>query len=123
MFFEADTALRLERRRSVRLPIRLKLVISCDKGHRYEPTCTHSLNAYGALVALAAEVVIGQKILIQNPENSAQRDGYVRRVGRQRAGGAEVGIEFAEPAPDFWLIKSVPTDASQPMERAPVTSL
>ena len=43
-------------------------------------------------------------LIIQNPENWAERRGRVRRVGLCYAGRTEVGIEFTEPAPDFWLI-------------------
>ncbi len=42
-------------------------------------------------------------LMIQNPENWAERRGRVTRVGRCYAGRTEVGIEFTEPAPDFWF--------------------
>jgi hypothetical protein len=102
----------LERRRSTRLPIRLALVIcgegcgdgSGEKGKWQEQTCSFSLNAHGVLVLLAATMAVGQILIIQNPENWAERRGRVTRVGRCYAGRTEVGIEFTEPAPDFWLI-------------------
>jgi len=95
----------VERRRSTRLPIRLTLMI-CSDGLQ-EQTSTFSLNAHGVLVSLAATVTIGQRLIIQNPENWAKRAGRVTRVGRRYAGRTEVGIEFLEPAPDFWLIRAV----------------
>lgn len=95
----------MERRRSTRLPIRLALVICGDGPVPQEETCTLSLNAHGILVALATMVTIGQRLTIQNPENWAERDGRVIRLGRCYAGRTEVGIEFSEPAPDFWLIR------------------
>jgi hypothetical protein len=95
-----------ERRRSTRLPIRLARIVCGDGGRLQEQTCTFSLNAHGVLVALAATVTIGQRLIIQNPENWAERDGRVTRLGRCYAGRTEVGIEFTEPAPDFWLMRT-----------------
>ena len=96
----------VERRRSTRLPIRVALIV-CGGGTRFqEQTCTFPLNAHGVLVALAATVKIGQMLIIQNPENWAEREGRVTSLGRCYAGRIEVGIEFTEPAPDFWLIRA-----------------
>ena len=91
-------------RRSTRLYIRLALIVCGDAGGFQEHTCTCSLNARGVLVALAATVTIGQMLTIQNPENWAERRGRVTNLGRCYAGRTEVGIEFTESAPDFWLI-------------------
>lgn len=102
-------AIYVERRRSTRLSIRLALVVCGDGGLLEEETCTFSLNVHGILVALAAEVTIGQRLMIQNPENWAEREGRVIRLGRCYAGRTEVGIEFSEPAPDFWLIRGSST--------------
>ena len=66
--------------------------------------CISSLNTQGILVALAATVTVGQRLVIQNSENWAERSGRVARVDRCYAGRTEVGIEFTEPAPDFWLV-------------------
>ena len=101
-------AVQIERRRSARLPIRVELIVCGDAGRFQEHTCTSSLNAHGALIALAASVTIGQKLVIQNPENWAERGGRVTRLGLCYTGQTEVGIEFTEPAPDFWLIPAAP---------------
>ncbi len=94
----------IERRRSTRLSIQVSLFV-CGDGLQ-EQTSTFSLNAHGVLVALASAVTIGQRIVIQNPEKWAERGGRVIRLGRYYAGRMEVGIEFAEPAPDFWLMRT-----------------
>lgn len=104
MFTQSALPARSERRRSTRVPIRLMLIICGDQGRLQEQTSTLSLNAHGILVALAATVAIGQRLIIRNPENWAERDGRITRLGRRYAGRTEVGIEFAKPAPDFWLI-------------------
>ncbi len=105
MSTQPSRAVYVERRRSTRLTIRLALVACGDGGMLREQTCTFSLNAHGILVPLAASVTIGQRLIIQNPENWAERDGRVTRLGRSYGGRTEVGIEFSEPAPDFWLIR------------------
>lgn len=93
----------IERRRSTRLSIQVPLVVCC--GQLQEHTATFSLNAHGVLVPLAASVTTGQRLVIQNPENWAERIGRVTRLGQCYAGRTEVGIEFAEPVPDFWLMR------------------
>jgi hypothetical protein len=98
----------LERRRSTRLPIRLAVIVCEDAGRFQEQTCISSLNTHGVLVALAARVTVGQRLIIQNPENCAERSGRVTRVGRCYAGRTEVGIEFLKPAPDFWIVPASP---------------
>ena len=69
-----------------RLPIRVTLLVCGDEGLQ-EPTCTLSLNAHGTLVALGATGTISQRLVIQNPDNCAERDGRVTRLGRCYAGG------------------------------------
>lgn len=97
-----------ERRRSTRLPIRATLVV-CGDGIRFrEETRTFSVNTHGALIALRANVTIGQKLIIHNPENWAERGARVTRIGACYAEGTEVSIEFIEPASDFWLIRTSP---------------
>jgi hypothetical protein len=108
MSTQAARAAFFERRRSTRLFIRLALIVCGEGGRLQEQTCTFSLNAHGVLVPLAATVTIGQRLIIQNPENWAERDGRVTHVGRCYAGRTEVGIEFSEPAPDFWLLRASP---------------
>jgi hypothetical protein len=97
----------LERRRSSRLPIHVALIICADGGRLQEHTCTYSLSAHGMRVPLAATMTLGQMLVIQNPENWAERHGRVVRIGRYHLGRTEVGIEFTEPAPDFWLIRDI----------------
>jgi hypothetical protein len=91
----------VERRRSTRVPIRLALIVCGDDGLSQEETCTLTLNAHGVLVALAARVKIGQRLIIHNPENLAERRGRVTSLGRCYAGRTEVGIEFSKSAKGF----------------------
>jgi len=104
----AAIAAYVERRRSTRIPIRFTVTVCEDAGRFQEQTCISSINTHGVLVALAAPVTVGQMLIIQNPQNWAERSGRVTRVGRRNAGRTEVGIEFLEPAPDFWLVPATP---------------
>jgi hypothetical protein len=81
MSIEAVHAAYVERRRSMRVPIRLALIVCGDNGRLQEETCTLSLNAHGVLVALAARVTIGQRPIIHNPENWEERRGPVTSLG------------------------------------------
>jgi hypothetical protein len=101
---EGGNAIRGERRRSVRLPIRVALLVCGETAPFHEETCTSSLNAHGALIVLETRVTVGQRLIIKNPENWAERSGRVIRLGQCHADRTEVGIEFTEPMPDFWLI-------------------
>ena len=97
-------AVQIERRRSTRLPIRMVVIVCGDAVLFQEHTCTSSLNTHGALIALAANVTLGQRLVFQNPENWAERHCHVIRLGLSYEGRTEVGVEFAEPVPDFWHI-------------------
>ena len=107
MCAEAALARCPERRRSTRFPARFILIVSADNGRLREETCTSSLNVHGVLVALETTLTVGQRVVIHNPENWAERNGRVTRLGRCQAGWTEVGIEFTEPNPDFWLIGTI----------------
>ena len=102
----AAVAAFLERRRSTRLTVRVALVVCGDGTQFSEETCTLSLNSHGALITLRANIAIGQKVVVHNPDNWAERDAVVTRIGRCYAAGTEVGIEFTAPASDFWSIET-----------------
>ena len=75
-----------------------------------EDTFTLVVNAHGALVVLAAKVAMGQKLLVMNAKTLEQREGAVAYFGSPYAGLTNVGIEFAQPAPEFWPVGSPPDD-------------
>jgi hypothetical protein len=102
-----------ERRRSPRVLADVPLVIrgeSAEKQPFHEETFTISVSAYGALVILAAKVALGQTLVLMNPETRVEREGRVARFGSPYGGLAQVAVEFARPAPEFW-------PASQPSQR------
>jgi hypothetical protein len=104
-----------ERRRSVRLSTRVCLVVcgqsATNQGFQ-EETYTLSINDHGALVALATEVTLGQRVLLMSPETWNERAGRVTRIGALEGGRTQVGIEFAEATPGFWPLGAPPKKVS-----------
>jgi hypothetical protein len=109
--FERDSAAAMpdgspvDRRRSPRVLIDVPLVVrseSAEATQFREETFTISVSAYGVLILLAAKVSLGQRVLLMNPETRAEREGRVARFGTRYGGLAQVAVEFAHPAPEFW---------------------
>src|SRR5579862_9208192 len=99
---QADPA---ERRRSHRSLLDVALIVrgESSEGKRFEEeTFTISVSAHGALLVLAAKVALGQKIILMNVQTRNEKEGRVARFGSLYGGLAQVGIEFAGPAPEFW---------------------
>lgn len=104
-----------ERRRSVRLSTCVSLVVcgQSAKNQRFqEETSTLCINDHGALLSLATEVTLGQKVLLMNPQTWNERAGRVTRIGALEGGRTQVGIEFAEPTPGFWPLGVPPKKVS-----------
>jgi hypothetical protein len=100
-------------RRSERVLMDVPIVIrgeSLDRQPFQEETFTVTVSAHGALLMLATQVRLGQKLLLLNPANWDEREGRVAYRGQAHAGLAQVGIEFTQPSPDFWPISSPPQD-------------
>jgi hypothetical protein len=96
-----------ERRRSPRALLDMPLVVrglSVEKKPFREETSTISVNAHGALIALSTRVVVGQKLVLMDPQNRDERNGRVARCGPRDARQDQVCFEFARPAPEFWQI-------------------
>jgi hypothetical protein len=103
----------LERRRSERMPSRVRLVVyGYSAGERFEEeTFTISENAHGALLALRTKVSLGQRLVLSNPRNWDEREARVSRSGMLDGQRTEVAIEFAHPAPEFWPAGAPPKKA------------
>ena len=69
-----------------------------------EATHSVSVNAYGGIVRLSAEVVLAQQISILNPKTQKELSALVTFVGLKSAGKRAIGIEFSEPSVQFWGI-------------------
>jgi hypothetical protein len=100
-------------RRSDRVLLDVPVVIranSVDQPQFREETFTVTVSAHGALLMLEAKVAPGQKVVVMNPKNWDEREVKVAYVGPDRAGLAQVAIEFAQPAPEFWSLETPPAN-------------
>lgn len=102
------------RRRSQRvilsLPITVRVEDTAGGGSFEEVTTTLVVNAHGALIALAAKVEKGQTLRLTNRSTREHQLCHVVYVGKPVGGKTEVGIEFKDPAPEFWHIVFPPED-------------
>ena len=108
-------------RRSQRVLLDLPVVIRGEAGDKrafQEETFTLTLSAHGARVFLANRVTLGQRVVLMNSKTLDEREGRIAYLGRFYAGLAQVGIEFARPAPEFWLNSCLPADWSPPADWA-----
>jgi len=100
-----------ERRRSERFHHVMPLVIRgafAQIRTFSEDTSTISVSAHGALVILATEVALGQELVLMNPQNWDERHVRVARIGSSGGDMTQVGIEFEQPAPEFWPVAAPP---------------
>ena len=100
-------------RRSQRIPLDVPLVVkgrTDGKQDFREETFTLSASAHGVLLALKASVSVGQKVQLFNRRNWDELMGHVVYVGLPNAGLTRGGIEFDQPAPDFWSLSVPPAD-------------
>jgi hypothetical protein len=107
MFASADSSATNvpERRRSPHQLRDVVLLVSGESAEHQpfqEETFTISISLHGVLTLLAAKVVIGQRLVLVNPATQGRVEGRVARFGSNYGGLAQVGIEFAQPAPGFW---------------------
>jgi hypothetical protein len=75
-----------------------------------EETFTVTVSAHGALLMLAANVSLGQRIVLINPSNSDEREARVAYRGPIHAGLSQVAVEFNKPSPEFWPVSPAPPD-------------
>jgi uncharacterized protein YceH (UPF0502 family) len=106
-----------ERRRSERLLQVVPLVVRGESaGNRvfWEDTFTANVSAHGALMVMSAKVGIGQKLVLMNPKTWQEEVARVTRLGTFDGTRTQVGVEFAQAAPEFWPAGAVPTSVHRP---------
>jgi hypothetical protein len=93
-----------ERMRKERLQIEVPVLVRGGAEGRLFEEATHSVsvNAYGGVVQLSAEVVLAQQISILNPKTQKELSALVTFVGLKSAGKRDISIEFSEPSVQFW---------------------
>jgi diguanylate cyclase (GGDEF)-like protein len=95
-----------ERRRSERTFVDVSVVVrgeSAESQPFQEETFTISVSAHGALLMLASKVSLGQTVFVRNPMTNNEKPARVARFGAPYGGIAQVGVEFQEPAAEFWF--------------------
>jgi PilZ domain-containing protein len=99
-------------RRSQRISLDVPLVVKGNTGQQdfREETFTLSASAHGVLLTLKTSVSLGQKVQLFNRRNWDELQGQVVYIGLPYAGLTRVGIEFEQPAPDFWSLTAPPAD-------------
>lgn len=100
-------------RRSERLVLSVPVVVhrqAEDRPPFYEGTRTLVVSAHGALIALAANVALDQKLVLQNMLTGEEKKCRVAFKGIKPAGTPEVGVEFTRPASSFWRLAFPPAD-------------
>ncbi len=102
------------RRRSQRVILSLSVIVRTEEGMKNgafeEDTNTLVVNAHGALVALTARVVKGQKLRMKNRATQQEELCRVASLGPASGGKSQIGVEFLQPSPDFWHISFPPED-------------
>jgi hypothetical protein len=100
-------------RRSARVLMDVPIVVrgqSTNQQAFREETFTVTVSAHGALLMLASDVVLGQKIVVINPLNKDEREGRIAYRGPLHAGLSQVAVEFTQPSPEFWPLNAPPAD-------------
>ncbi len=100
-------------RRSARVLMDVPIVIRGESSNQQafrEETFTVTVSAHGALLMLASEVVLGQKIVVMNTLNRDERECRIAYRGPLHAGLSQVAVEFIQPSPEFWPVSPVPAD-------------
>ncbi len=101
------------RRRSMRVLLSVPITVTGKNsaGHEFmEQTRTLVVNAHGALITLAAQIVPGQQIQIVNKATDESLLCRVVHISAPQAGRMQLGVEFQIPSPSFWQIDFPPED-------------
>ena len=95
----------VDRRKLLRLPKKVPLLVyglGPDREPFHEVAETIDVNEGGTSMNLQTTVAPGQKLLLTNVTNQAERECRVAYVGKRVRGRLRVGVAFPEPAPEFW---------------------
>lgn len=101
-----------KRRRSQRVMLALPITVSGEgpNGAFKEDTRTVVVNAHGALITMVTKIAQQQVLDLKSPANAEKQTCRVTYVGPATDGRTQLGIEFIQPAPQFWHIAFPPED-------------
>jgi hypothetical protein len=99
-------------RRSQRVIVNVPVTVLTHGGNKdaafEEETQTLAVNAHGAMIAIGKKVTKGQTLKLRNRVTQEEQICKVVYLGATLGGKVQVGVEFAEKAPDFWRIAFPP---------------
>lgn len=107
----------VSRRRSQRVIMSIPVTVKWsgpDGQEAEETTASLVLNAHGALLALETTMTEGQTLRLVNRVTDQEQACRVVYLGPVTAGKVQVGLEFLQPAPEFWHITFPPESSSDP---------
>jgi hypothetical protein len=100
----------LDKRRGLRVAAAMPVFIyGRVEGQPYsERTETANVSPQGGLVALSTELQAAQTLLLTNLRTNEDLACRVTRLVKTGKGRTLVGVEFLQPAPNFWSIDFSP---------------
>jgi hypothetical protein len=108
-----ETQFESKRRRSQGILLSVPVLVQAGAAEEQpcvEETQTLVVNAHGALIALTMKVEFGQALRVKNRKSQEEQQCRVAFLGSVHLGKTQVGVEFVEPAPQFWHINFPPED-------------
>jgi hypothetical protein len=75
---------------------------------------TLSVSAHGALISFATGVAADQRLVLKHSLSGEEQECRVIFIQKNPSGPTQVGIEFRQPAPNFWGIAFRPSDWKRP---------
>jgi hypothetical protein len=113
----ADASNPVNRRRSERVILRIRILVSAEDTERkrqQEEALTQAVNAHGGLMRMKMELHVGQPMVLLNPQNKVEQSCRVVRVEDTADGDYSVAFEFDKPNPKFWPVVFPPKDWNGP---------
>jgi hypothetical protein len=105
------------RRRSERVMLQIPVTVlteSPDRVPMEEETRTLVVNAHGGLMKLKTEVLVGQPMILLNPQTGIEQSCRVVRIEQPSPDYFAVAFEFDRPSPKFWPVVFPPADWELP---------
>jgi hypothetical protein len=102
-----------QKRRSQRIALSVPVLAyrRPNEGPRFfEGTRTLVVGAHGALIGLAAKVGPDQRLVLQHSLSGEEQECRIVFTNEKPTGLRDVGLEFLQPAPNFWHIAFPPAD-------------
>ncbi len=102
-------------RRSARLALRVPVLVyeaRSDKRFFVEESYSLTVNKHGALIALRAHVNRDQRLLLANKNTQSCKECRIIYLGPKQFDKKLVGVEFTQPAPDFWSVSFPSSDST-----------